>query len=496
MYALEIARYSAAATTRARPVLHRRRRAPLPDHGERHRAGVLTRQRSQSAPRAGRPGQLENFSSLGPTIDGRTKPDLVAPDSVSTDTYGAATSGSGGCGTSGFAGTSASSPQVAGAAADLLQRHPTYTTGQLAASLEGTSFAYGQNGTSNAVLNDDSGAGPLRLGLAAPIGTIAFDAGGSTFLTDGEAVQAFAAGGGDPAWDPSGSELLLVDGGGLTEYYGLSSYPSNFKNHAGTTVAGDVQPSWGQKGPYSGSAAFFNQTLPGIETQGVGATATTPTQLTSDPSDHSPVFSPLDSTIAFLRTTGGTTDVWTMAPDGSNPTKLTSIGTAAAQGPTGDRLAWSPDGSELAVVVGSDPYAIWTVDANGSNAHAITTPSGSPLSSAFAPSWSPDGSKLLFADSGTSLDLMNPDGSNVQVLKTQPPGAQPIRTTSWTATNHGYPLKQAQITGTAEVGQTLQAGPAPFLGLPAAASVSYQWYRCNAAGSFCPSVTGPTRATR
>ena len=287
-------------------------------------------------------GQLENFSSVGPTIDGRTKPDLVAPDSVSTDTYGAATSGSAGCGTSGFAGTSASSPQVAGAAADLLQRHPTYTTGQLAASLEGTSFAYGQNGTSNAVVNDDSGSGPLRLGLAAPIGTIAYDAGGSTFLTDGEAVQAFAASGGDPAWDPSGSELLLVDGGGLTEYYGLSSYPSNFKNHAGTTVAGDVQPSWGQKGPYSGSAAFFNQALPGIERQGVPTGAPAPVQLTSDPSDHSPVFSPLDSTIAFLRTTGGTTDVWTMGPDGSNPTKLTSIGTAAAQGPTGDRLAWSP----------------------------------------------------------------------------------------------------------------------------------------------------------
>ena len=43
---------------------------------------------------------------------------------------------------------------------------------------------------------------------------------------------------------------------------------------------------------------------------------------------------------------------------------------------------------------------------------------------------------------------------------------------------------------TAEVGQTLQAGPAPFLGLPAAASISYEWLRCNAAGSFCPSMTG------
>ena len=92
---------------------------------------------------------------------------------------GAATAGAGGCGTSGFAGTSAASPQVAGAAADLLQRHPSYTTGQLVASLEETTFAYGQNGTSDTVVNDDSGAGPLRLGLAAPLGTIAYDAGGT-----------------------------------------------------------------------------------------------------------------------------------------------------------------------------------------------------------------------------------------------------------------------------------------------------------------------------
>ncbi|MGN6797275.1 MAG: S8 family serine peptidase, partial [Gaiellaceae bacterium] len=38
-------------------------------------------------------GDLEWYSSRGPTIDGRTKPDIAAYDSVSTDTYGAATPG-------------------------------------------------------------------------------------------------------------------------------------------------------------------------------------------------------------------------------------------------------------------------------------------------------------------------------------------------------------------------------------------------------------------
>jgi len=63
---------------------------------------------------------LEPYSSQGPTIDGRTKPDLVGHDSVSSATYGSFA----GC-PSGFAGTSASSPEVAGAAALVKQAFPT-----------------------------------------------------------------------------------------------------------------------------------------------------------------------------------------------------------------------------------------------------------------------------------------------------------------------------------------------------------------------------------
>ena len=65
-------------------------------------------------------GQLEPYSSQGPTIDGRMKPDLVGHDSVSSATYGPFI----GC-PSGFAGTSASSPEVAGAAALVEQAYPS-----------------------------------------------------------------------------------------------------------------------------------------------------------------------------------------------------------------------------------------------------------------------------------------------------------------------------------------------------------------------------------
>jgi hypothetical protein len=56
---------------------------------------------------------IEPFSSRGPTADGRVKPDLVAPDQVTTVTFG-----------SPFAGSSASSPFVAGLAALYLNMYP------------------------------------------------------------------------------------------------------------------------------------------------------------------------------------------------------------------------------------------------------------------------------------------------------------------------------------------------------------------------------------
>jgi hypothetical protein len=63
-------------------------------------------------------GALEPYSSRGPTISGALKPDLVGPDSVSSPVFGAY----GGCGTSGFRGTSAAAPHIAGAAALVEQR--------------------------------------------------------------------------------------------------------------------------------------------------------------------------------------------------------------------------------------------------------------------------------------------------------------------------------------------------------------------------------------
>jgi len=103
-------------------------------------------------------GPQESFSSQGPTTDGRVKPELSGPDGVSGWTLGARGSTSGG-----FFGTSAASPHVAGAAALILSRHPTFAATDLWNVLVSSAVDMGDPGTDNVF-----GAG--RLNLVSPPG--------------------------------------------------------------------------------------------------------------------------------------------------------------------------------------------------------------------------------------------------------------------------------------------------------------------------------------
>ncbi len=103
----------------------------------------------------------EAFSSRGPTLDGRTKPDISGHDSLSTMTFGRFA----GCGI-GFSGTSAAAPSVAGAAALVQQALPGRPPEATRAFLESRAIDLGAPGRDNTF-----GAGALALG-APPRGTL------------------------------------------------------------------------------------------------------------------------------------------------------------------------------------------------------------------------------------------------------------------------------------------------------------------------------------
>ncbi|MEW6571808.1 MAG: S8 family serine peptidase [Nitrospirota bacterium] len=84
-------------------------------------------------------GPITDYSSQGPTNDGRIKPEIVAPDSVSTYSYGI----------NNFPGTSASAPHVAGLAALILSANPTFTVSDLWNMLTGSALDIGIAGQDN-----------------------------------------------------------------------------------------------------------------------------------------------------------------------------------------------------------------------------------------------------------------------------------------------------------------------------------------------------------
>jgi subtilisin family serine protease len=95
-------------------------------------------------------GTAPDYSSRGPTEDGRTKPDVCAPTAVTTATYGAEA----------FEGTSASTPHVAGLAALLVEALGKDDPDAVAAWISREALDLGDKGP-----DDTFGAGLAQAGL-------------------------------------------------------------------------------------------------------------------------------------------------------------------------------------------------------------------------------------------------------------------------------------------------------------------------------------------
>ncbi|HZQ81274.1 MAG TPA: S8 family serine peptidase [Gaiellaceae bacterium] len=420
-------------------------------------------------------GQLEFYSSQGPTVDGRMKPDVIGPDSTSgTNAYGDYSDANGGCGYTGFAGTSAASPNVAGLAAVLLGADPSLTLAQLRAEV----VARAGRHSAQASQSDTTGAGEAFSW---------YPPAGATSDEQGRIAIEIA---GDGIWTAS------PDGSGLEQ----------------------VVPSYAALGmsyDADGDILFEDGAQSDVSSLAPDGTETT---LTSSGSNASIAAQLQNGTKIAFDHDG---ELWTMDADGSNAAEI-------YPNVTYDELSWSPDGTKLAFVDGSSLY---TVDADGTNV------SSALASGAEGVAWSPDGTKLAYLASG-ELWVMNADGTGAAELAGNgssglgiawspdgksvayetyvngslsvalvdlsgrvvgairlPGTSSSVMALSWI----GTPAAQAPsesgaetIDGTPAVGQDLHAETKEWTGDPTP-SLTYTWSDCDATLTTCSTVaTGST----
>jgi Tol biopolymer transport system component len=160
-------------------------------------------------------------------------------------------------------------------------------------------------------------------------------------------------------------------------------------------------------GPFTTKVAFTSDRDGNSEIYTVSPSGSLPTRLTNNPAiDTHVAFSPDGKKIAFTSDRDGNNEVYVMNADGSAQTRVTSNPASDSQ-PT-----WSPDGNRLVFLsTRGGGFDIFVMNADGTGVTQLTNDPGFDVDPAFSPA----GNKIVFVssrDGNHEIYTMNPDGTN------------------------------------------------------------------------------------
>jgi Tol biopolymer transport system component len=223
-----------------------------------------------------------------------------------------------------------------------------------------------------------------------------------------------------PAWSPNGKRLAFEayqDPSGFNiDIYVMNADGSGVKRITKEPTH-DRMPSWSPDGTRIAFLRgrwkpFAEENTGGIYT--IRADGTDLRQLTDNPADEYPAWSPAGKTIAFNRLSTTSGGIYTVNAEGGRLRQLTD----PPEGFWDSQPSWSPDGTKIAFTRGSGGRPgrpdVFAMNADGTHLRKLT----GKTEGAHSPDFSPDGKKIVFIgwEGGDKLAVMNADGTNVRRL--------------------------------------------------------------------------------
>ena len=201
------------------------------------------------------------------------------------------------------------------------------------------------------------------------------------------------------AWESTGRD------GPDTDIFTIAPDGSGLTNLTAASPTADRNPFWSADGT---RIAFTSERDGGdhdvwyMNADGTGATEV----LANGFDERTPTWSPDGTKLTFSSNMTGDYEVWVIDADGSGLTQLTF-------NPGEDSTpAFSPDGTTIAFTRQAGPRQIWTMNPDGSGQSLVTSPGDDP-------DWAPDGSHLLFFELA-DIWRVNPDGSGLANVSNTP----------------------------------------------------------------------------